>query len=204
MPRAIAPTLAAAARLRDAGAHVEAHRQLVALAAAHPDDAAAQAEAAFASDRLGREAEALRFYQRAFELGGPPDDRPGFLLGFGSTLRNVGRVDDAVAVLGEAVLAYPEHAALRAFLALALGSAGHHGLALATMLEAGLAASPTAFAPYRRALGEYLRALQEAAVAPIAATPAPATPAAPGPGPRGARRRAPATARRASRSRRSR
>lgn len=115
-----------------------------AWATAHPDDVDAQAAAAYACDRAGREAQALRYYQRAFELGGPADDRAGFLLGFGSTLRNVGRVDDAVAVLGEAVLAHPDHAALRAFLALALGSAGHHALALATMLDAGLTASPTA------------------------------------------------------------
>lgn len=173
-----------------------------AWATARPDDVEAQAAAAYACDRAGREAQALRYYQRAFELGGPADDRAGFLLGFGSTLRNVGRVDDAVAVLGEAVLAHPDHAALRAFLALALGSAGHHALALATMLDAGLTASPTAFDPYRRALGEYLRALQEAAVAP--ATPAPATPTAPGPAPRAARRPARSTPRRASRSRRSR
>ncbi len=177
------------------------HRQAVAAAAAHPDDVRAQAAAAYACDRLGREAEALRYYQRAFELGGPPDDRAGFSLGFGSTLRNVGRVDDAVAVLAEAVLAHPEHAALRAFLALALGSAGHHALALATMLDAGLATSPAAFAPYRRALGEYQRALQEAAVPP--ATPAPATPAAPGPARRGSRRPGRRSARRASPSRRS-
>ncbi len=177
------------------------HRQAVAAAAAHPDDVRAQAAAAYACDRLGREAEALRYYQRAFELGGPPDDRAGFSLGFGSTLRNVGRVDDAVAVLAEAVLAHPEHAALRAFLALALGSAGHHALALATMLDAGLATSPGAFALYRRALGEYQRALQEAAVPP--ATPAPATPAAPGPARRGSRRPGRRSARRASPSRRS-
>lgn len=178
------------------------YRDAVAAAAAHPDDAGAQAAAAYACDRLGREAEALRYYQRAFDLGGPADDRAGFLLGFGSTLRNVGRVDDAVAVLAEAALAHPDHAALRAFLALALGSAGHHALALATMLDAGLASSPAAFAPYRRALGEYQRALQEAAVPP--ATPAPATPAAPGPARRGSRRPGRPSARRASPSRRSR
>lgn len=178
------------------------HRAVVAAAAARPDDVHAQAAAAYACDRLGREVEALRYYQRAFELGGPADDRAGFLLGFGSTLRNVGRVDDAVAVLAEAVLAHPDHAALRAFLALALGSAGHHALALATMLDAGLATSPSAFAPYRRALGEYQRALQEAAVPP--ATPAPATPAAPAPGRRGSRRPGRPSARRASPSRRSR
>ena len=86
------------------------------------------------------------------------------LLGYGSTLRNVGRHDDSIGVLGQAVLERPHHAALRAFLALSLHAAGHHALALATMLEAGLAVAPTAFDPYRRALGDYLAELHAAAL----------------------------------------
>ena len=193
--------LADLAALRAAGDLDQVRRRAVALASAHPDAPAAQAAAAYACDRLGREAEAVGYYQRAFELGGPPDDRAGFLLGFGSTLRNVGRADDAVAVLAEAVAEFPDHAALRAFLALALGAVGQHALALATMLEAGLAVAPTAFAPYRRALGAYQQALAEAAVPP---TPAPATPPAAGPARRGSRRPPTRGPRRASRTRRSR
>lgn len=141
---------------------VAAQRAAVAAADRAPDDVRLQAAAAYACDRLGREHDAVGYYTRAWELGGPADDRPGFLLGYGSTLRNVGRADDAIGVLGQAVLAYPEHAALRAFLALALHTAGHHALALATMLEAGLAVAPTAFAPYRRALADYLDELHAA------------------------------------------
>ena len=169
-----------------------------ATAAAHPDDVRALTAAAYACDREGRERDAVGYYQRAFERGGPDDDRAGFLLGFGSTLRNVGRLDDAVAVLAAAVIEFPDHAALRAFLALALHGAGHPTLALATMLDAGLATAPTAFAPYRRALGDYARALQ------LEATPDPATPAAADPAPPAPRRRARSTPRRASPSRRSR
>ncbi len=170
----------------------------LAAAVARPDDVRALAAAAYACDREGREHDAVGYYQRAFDRGGPPDDRAGFLLGFGSTLRNVGRVDDAVAVLAVAVVEFPDHAALRAFLALALHGAGHPTLALATMLDAGLAAAPTAFAPYRRALGDYARDLQ------LAATPAPATPAGADRAPPAPPRPARSTARRASPSRRSR
>lgn len=139
-----------------------AQRAAVAAADRALDDVRLQAAAAYACDRVGREHDAVVYYTRAWELGGPADDRAGFLLGYGSTLRNVGRADDAIGILGEAVLAYPDHAALRAFLALALHSSGHHALALATMLEAGLAVAPTAFAPYRRALGDYLDELHAA------------------------------------------
>jgi len=140
----------------------DAHRAAVAHADRHRDDVAAQCAAAYACDRLGREHDAVGYYTRAWELGGPTDDRAGFLLGYGSTLRNLGRADDALGILGEAVLAYPGHAALRAFLALALHSAGHHALAMATLLETALAVAPTAFEPYRRALGEYLGELRAA------------------------------------------
>lgn len=156
--------LAALAALRAAGELDEAHRRAVALADTHREHVAVQVAAAYACDRIGREHDACGYYTRAFELGGPTDDRAGFLLGYGSTLRNVGRHEDAVAILGQAVLEHPEHAALRAFLALALHSVGHATLALATMLDAALASSPQAFAPYRRALGDYLQELHEAAV----------------------------------------
>lgn len=160
-----AAELAAIASLRVSGDHDAVHRRAVALADAHPDHLRCVTSAAYACDRLGRERDAINYYTRAWELGGPAgDERAGFLLGYGSTLRNVGRHDDAVAILAEAVAAFPGHAALRAFLALALHSAGHATLALATMLDAGLATSPEAFAPYRRALADYLDELQQAAL----------------------------------------
>lgn len=141
-------------------------RRATALADARADDLRAQVAAVYACDRLGRERDAVRYYAQAWDLGGPTgDERAGFLLGYGSTLRSVGRFDDALAILGQAVADYPEHAALRAFLALALHSAGHATLALATMLDAGLAAAPDAFAPYRRALADYAQELQDAALA---------------------------------------
>ena len=162
---------AAIEALRAAGELETAHRRAVALADSHHDHAGAQAAAAYACDRLGREREAVRYYTQAYELGGPDDDPAGFLLGYGSTLRNVGRHDDAIAILGQAALEHPDHAALRAFLALALHSAGHATLALATMLDAALASSPTAFAPYRRALGDYLAELQDAALPALSPEP---------------------------------
>lgn len=148
--------LAAIAALRQAGDHATAHARALRLALGHPDDVRAQTAAAYACDRLGREHEAIAYYERAWELGVPESERPGFLVGFGSTLRNVGRAEEAVARLAEATAAYPDDAALRAFLALALHAAGHGTMALAAMLEAALAAArPDGFGPYARALAEY-------------------------------------------------
>lgn len=138
----------------------EAHREAaVALAAARPEDGAAQLEAACAWDRAGEERRALRFYEAAFGLGVPERERRRLIVGYGSTLRNVGRCDDAVAVLAEAAAVDP-FPAYTAFLALALMDAGHGRAALAAMLGCALdAARPEAFAGYERALGEYQRGL---------------------------------------------
>lgn len=80
-------------------------------------------------------------------------------------LRAPGRAEEAVARLAEATAEHPDDAALRAFLALALHSAGHPTLALATMLEAALAAArPDGFGGFERALVEYQRELVDAAL----------------------------------------
>jgi Flp pilus assembly protein TadD len=138
-------------------------------AALQPDDARAQMAAAYACDRVGLEHDAVRYYERAWQLGVPDADRPGFLVGFGSTLRNVGRADEAVALLAEAVRDHADHPALHAFLALALFSAGHPRAALAAMLGVALdVAPPGAFGGYQRALAEYHQEL----LAPLVDEPA--------------------------------
>jgi predicted Zn-dependent protease len=118
--------------------------------------------AAYAHDRAGDERAAIRYYDAAYRLGVPDDERRRFLVGYGSTLRNVGRADEAVAVLAQAAADDPEYPPFTAFLALALADAGHPQAALAAMLGCALdAARPDAFDGYERALGEYHRELLE-------------------------------------------
>lgn len=115
---------------------------------------------AYAHDREGREREAIKYYDEAYRIGVPADLRKRFLVGYGSTLRNVGRADDAVAILGQAIADEPDYPAYVAFLALALADAGHPKAALATMLGCALDASrPDVFDGYERALTEYHREL---------------------------------------------
>lgn len=150
--------------LREAGKHAEHLAAAKAYVAEHPGDVLAQIEAAYGHDRNGFERVAIAYYDEAYRLGVPEALRRRFLVGYGSTLRNVGRIDDAIAILGRAVAddPYPPFAA---FLALALGSAGHHEAALATLLGCALdAARPAAFDGYERALAEYQRELLEMTV----------------------------------------
>ena len=116
-----------------------------------------EAAAAYALDREGREAEAAERYDAAFRLGGPSSDRAGFLLGYGSTLRNVGRLDESLAVLRAATAEFPDDQALRCFLALTLHDVGRHGEALVTLLDVALAlrAGSPSLGRYARALGAY-------------------------------------------------
>ncbi len=146
--------------LRGAGRHEEHLAAAKQLVAEHPDDVLAQIEAAYGHDRNGFEQEAVRHYDEAYKLGIPGDVARNFLVGYGSTLRNVGRHEDAVVVLGQAVIDDPEYPPFVAFLALALLSAGHANAAVATMLGCALdVAKPGAFDRYDRALGEYHREL---------------------------------------------
>jgi tetratricopeptide (TPR) repeat protein len=113
-------------------------------------------EAAFASDRAGDEETAIRHYEAAHRLGVPAELRRRFTVGFGSTLRNVRRAEEAIQVLAEAMQADPQYPPYSAFLALALADAGHPKAALATMLGCTLeAARADAFDGYERALLDY-------------------------------------------------
>ncbi len=137
--------------------HLAAARSLV---ADEPENAEAQIEAAYAHDTAGSERAAITHYEHAHRLGVPASERRNFFVGFGSTLRNVGRADEAVAVLAQAIADDPEYAPFHAFLALALHAAGHPRAALAAMLGCALeVARPNAFDRYERSLNEYHREL---------------------------------------------
>jgi hypothetical protein len=111
---------------------------------------------AYEADSAGRENEALGHYRRAFELGIPDEELPAASLGFGSTLRNVGSVGESVDVLSDAVERFPEHRALRVFLAYALWSAGRQADAMRALVEAFYVGEPAPeLERYRRAITGY-------------------------------------------------
>jgi tetratricopeptide (TPR) repeat protein len=117
------------------------------------DEAKAAYQSACAHDGRGEEAAAIPDYERALALGLPPEDRWQALLGLGSSLRNVGRHEESARVLRAGVAEFPEQAALKAFLALALHSHGEGREALVTLLDLVMRYAP--IGAYARALGEY-------------------------------------------------
>lgn len=98
------------------------------LAAEWPDDdALALFERAGARDSAGLEAQAEPLYRRALKLGLPESARAQATIQLASTLRNLGRIDEAIALLRDELAAAPESelaGAATAFLALALASRG--------------------------------------------------------------------------------
>jgi predicted Zn-dependent protease len=135
------------------------------LAAQRPSVVRARIEAAYALDFHGDEAGAIHHYDAAWRMGVPQELRRRFVVGYGSTLRNVGRAEEAVVLLTEEAARDPDYPPLAAFLALALHSAGHASAALATMLGCLLdvtqqpAGAAHPLDGYQRALGDYYREL---------------------------------------------
>jgi tetratricopeptide (TPR) repeat protein len=107
-------------------------------------------EQAFAYDREGLEAEAIPHYERAIAAGLSGEDLEKALLGLGSSLRNVDRVEESVSVLEDACQRFPDHQALPVFLSFSLWSAGRRGEALAL-----LARRLGEGSGYERAIREY-------------------------------------------------
>lgn len=130
------------------------------LAAQAPHQALGAFELGGSLDSAGHEAEADVHYTAATAAGlaeVDPVRAAQLVVQHASTLRNLGRVDEAITMLRDA----PEHpatgAAPRVFLALALHSAGRHDEALRVAIEA---VEPT-LPRYNRSVRAYAAALTE-------------------------------------------
>lgn len=120
---------------REAGRLEEARTLAFRLVAEHPDDAQANLQCAWTLDRLGDEAAAVDYYRKAIELGLDDGNARSAFLGLGSTLRALGRYEEAVETLESAVERFPEHLPLRVFRALAHYNTGRHKAATEELLS---------------------------------------------------------------------
>lgn len=119
------------------------------------NDGRAAFELAGMYDSTGMEAEACREYERALELGLDEARHAQLAVQYGSTLRNLGRLDEAIAVLSAAPTHESTGSAPRIMLALALHSAGRKDEALRVAIEAQIEALPQ----YQRSMRNYAAAL---------------------------------------------
>ena len=122
-------------------------------------DGRAAFELAGMYDSLGFEAEAGAEYERALELGLDEARHAQLAVQYGSTLRNLGRLDEAITVLRAAPTHGSTGSAPRIVLALALHSAGQKDEALRVSIDAQIEALPR----YQRSIRNYAAALTEPA-----------------------------------------
>src|SRR6187549_961575 len=115
--------IAAGCALEKDGSEQEAIDYFQKLAEEIPDNALVEFEFGGAYDFAGQEAEAIPHYRRAMKLGLPDDELARAYVQLGSSLRNVGEFDEALQLLTEGVAKFPEHRALKVFLAFAQHSA---------------------------------------------------------------------------------
>lgn len=129
------PDLSLVRHLKSRGRLDEARLRLEAWLNADPQNPRLLYEMAVVLDNQGREDEAILYYQRA--LSGDLDQvhRVDATVGLGSSLRVVGRVHESFQVLSNALKAYPDHLALKVFLALTLERMGNYGDALSELLD---------------------------------------------------------------------
>ncbi len=99
-----------------------------------PNVAEINYQVAWTCDVLGKEAEALPYYEKAVALGLPENELAGALIGLGSTLRSLGQYDRAIEVLRSALAQFPDNREFEVFLAMALHGAGQHTEAMKLLL----------------------------------------------------------------------
>lgn len=105
------------------------------LDAKHPNVAEINHQLAWTCDVLDRAADALSYYEKAVALGLPPNELSGALIGLGSTLRTLGRLDRSAEVLRSGQSQFPDNPEFAAFLALTLHSQGKAADALRLALD---------------------------------------------------------------------
>lgn len=96
---------------------------LKALLQSHPDDPDVNYQIAWTYDSMGKESEAVPYYERAI-ANGLVEDRSGAILGLGSTYRCLGLYERSLEVLDHGIEEFPDDRAMKVFRALTLYNLG--------------------------------------------------------------------------------
>lgn len=103
--------------------------------AEHPDDPHVLYEVGGSYDTAGEEQTAAGFYERALAAGLDGDTLRRCLLQYGSTLRNLDRFDESLAVLDRARTEFPDSESVQVWHALSLHAAGRSDAAVAELMD---------------------------------------------------------------------
>lgn len=109
-----------AIQLRKAGKFQDSNDLLLKIYPTNPENAYLNYQIAWSFDVLGKESQAVPYYERAIQLGMTEPDLEEAYLGLGSTYRALGNYQKAEQVLSEAQDKFPTNNALKVFYAMAL------------------------------------------------------------------------------------
>lgn len=128
------PDLSMVRHLKAHGRHEEAYHLLTEWLIKDPENPRLIAEMAFVLDNMGREAEAIPYYQKVIaQLDRPIVEE--VYIGLGSSLRVMGRVAESYAVLAAGRKKFPKNQALEVFLALSQFSQHNYGDAMRSVMN---------------------------------------------------------------------
>lgn len=151
-----------AIRARELRQFDEAERLFTTLLAAHPNDALTNFHYAWLCDAQGNERRAVGFYEKAVDLGLPPEDLRGALLGLGSTYRALGEYQKAAARLQRGLVHFPDALEFAVFYAMVLYNLGQHQEATSRLLRLIADQVPAeSIARYQRAIHFYAQDLDK-------------------------------------------
>ncbi|MBM7702936.1 tetratricopeptide repeat protein [Metabacillus iocasae] len=151
-----------AIELRKSGKLKESNNLLLTLIEAFPEDACVHYQCAWSFDALGEEAEAVRFYERALELGLNGEDLEGALLGLGSTYRTLGKYEESKETFEKGMRLFPNNYALKVFYSMTLYNLNEHQSAMELLLKCLLETTENEdIQQYKKAIAFYSDKLSE-------------------------------------------
>ena len=116
----MAEQLSKALSLRKAEKLEESNQLLLELLESTPSDPYLNYQVAWSFDVMGKETEAIPFYEQAIHLGLIGADLEGAYLGLGSTYRSIGRYHEAEKIFLKGMEEFPTNNAFKGFYAMVL------------------------------------------------------------------------------------
>ena len=151
-----------AIQLRSEGKLQESNRLLLRLVSQHPNDIYLNYQCAWSFDVLGKESQAVPFYEKAIEGNLNDDDLANAYLGLGSTYRALGEYENSKHTFEKGLKKFPDNLAIQVFYAMTLFNLNEHERSMELLLKnLATTSSDSDIQKYKRAIVFYSDKLNE-------------------------------------------
>lgn len=124
-----------AIKLRENGDLKESNEMFSILIKNYPDHAYVNYQYAWSFDVLGKEKEAVSFYERAIKLGLTGKDLEEAFLGLGSTYRALGEYEESKNTFQKGIDLFPDNKAIQVFYSMTLYNLKEYSTAMEILLK---------------------------------------------------------------------